>query len=352
MIWFLQRFKPSTPSAYLFLMVTLLFGLPLLTAYTNVDSSFYLFILIPYLAMTISVTLVLILLSRTDAGQFASSGLPETKESFFMSRFNSISPYFVILVVSLALVSYSATRILVESAYPYPPSHLASLFGGIYIIFLVVSSILVFSRAIYSSFPVLSRILAEKKYAVIAAVSAVAFAVVYLLLVEQLVILGYNEPFYGVGPPLGQYPFLYVFTVGPQQLFVNFIYLPYVLIQINPFVSIFIVPFEMMFATLLALLTSTNITMAYYLIGNSGFKCCTRGTVMSTGGSILGLTATCPTCLVPSFVSVIFGGIAAGEAVYSNVYGAVLPPIVSVVTLVASLAYLSRSIRKRTNLMN
>ena len=71
---------------------------------------------------------------------------------------------------------------------------------------------------------------------------------------------------------------------------------------------------------------------------------------MSTGGSILGLTATCPTCLVPSFVSVIFGGVAAAEIAYSNVYGAVLPPILSVGALVVSLAYLSKKVKCETNL--
>jgi hypothetical protein len=117
-------------------------------------------------------------------------------------------------------------------------------------------------------------------------------------------------------------------------------------------ISVFIIPFEMIFAPLLALLTASNITMTYYLIKNNGLRCCTKGTVMSTGGSILGLTATCPTCLIPSFVSVIFGGITAGEAVYSNVYGAVLPPILSVATLFLSLAYLSKSIKEKEGLVS
>jgi hypothetical protein len=100
--------------------------------------------------------------------------------------------------------------------------------------------------------------------------------------------------------------------------------------------------------------TSDGVKHRYGVLSDkkSGFKCCTRGTAMSTGGSILGLTATCPTCLVPTFVSVIFGGITVGEAAYSNIYGAVLPPILSVATLLASLAYLSKSVKTRTNLVS
>lgn len=330
-------------------MVTLLYGLPLLTAYTNVDSSFYLFILIPYLAVSLTITVVILLLSRVHGEQPLSYALQpkRSKKSFFIARFNSVSSYFLMLVLTLAIISYSAMRLLIASAYPYPPSNLASVFGGLYIILLVISAILVFSRIVYSSFPILSHILAERRYAFMAILSATIFAIVYLLLVEQIVIIGFNEPGF-VAPPTGSFPFLYIFTVGPQDPFVNFIYIPYVLIQVSPMVTIFIIPFEMIFATLLSLLTASNITMAHYLIRNSGLKCCTRATTMSTGGSILGLTATCPTCLVPSFVSVIFGGISAGEAAYSNVYGAVLPPMLSLAALLASLAYLSKSIKTRT----
>jgi hypothetical protein len=338
-------------SVYLFLMAMLIYGLPLLTAYANVNSTFYSFILIPYIAMLLSMALKLILISRANADDPPKIEGQKSKENSFISRLNSISPYFVISSVSLATISYSVMKFLANSTYPYPPPHMAEIFGVAYIVLLVVSSILVLARVIYLSFPILSRILMESKYASMASVCAATFAIVYLLLVGQIVVIGYNEP-WAVPPPNGLYPFFYVFTVGPQQPFINFIYTPYLLVQITPMISVFIIPFEMIFAPLLALLTASNITMTYYLIKNNGLRCCTKGTVMSTGGSILGLTATCPTCLIPSFVSVIFGGITAGEAVYSNVYGAVLPPILSVATLFLSLAYLSKSIKEKEGLVS
>ena len=107
----------------------------------------------------------------------------------------------------------------------------------------------------------------------------------------------------------------------------------------------------MLFTVVLSMLTSSAVILSYYLVRNSSLKCCAKGTMMSTGGSILGLTATCPTCLVPSFVSVVFGGVTAAEIAYSNVYGAVLPPILSVGALVVSLAYLSKKVKNETNII-
>jgi hypothetical protein len=330
-------------------MVTLLYGLPLLTAYTYVDSSFYLFVLLPYLAASFAITVVMVGLSqRSDSsGAPPCSGDLNLRPSHFIAGLNSISPYYTMGIASLAIASYSAMRFLVASAFPYPPSGLAGVFGGAYVSLLVISSVLVFSRIIYSSFPSLAKVLSERRYSFLAVSLAITFAFVYLLLVEQIVIPGYNE--IGVISPPGQYPFLHVFTVGPQQPLVNFIYIPYILVQISPLVTILVIPFEMIFGVLIALLTASNVVMAYYLIREKSVACCTKGTVMSTAGSILGLTATCPTCLVPSFVSVIFGGITAAEAAYSNIYGAFLPPVLSVAALLASLFYLSRSIERRTS---
>jgi hypothetical protein len=53
-------------------MATLLYGLPLLIAYTNVNSSFYLFTLIPYLAVSLAITVAILLLSRADVDQLMS----------------------------------------------------------------------------------------------------------------------------------------------------------------------------------------------------------------------------------------------------------------------------------------
>ncbi|MDE1852841.1 MAG: hypothetical protein KGI38_03730 [Thaumarchaeota archaeon] len=332
-------------------MVSLLFGLPLLTGYTYVDSGFYVFALIPYLIAVVSIALLLLYLAGGRANDVTSirQGGAKTFATSFISGFNSVSVYVIMTIATVMVTFYLAMRILILSAYPYPPPSLASLFGGAYVVLLIAVSVMSFPRIIYHAFPVVALVLKERKYALLAIILSVSFAIVYLLLVEQIVIIGYNEPS-GVPPPAGQYPFLNVFTVGPRELLVGMVYLPYVLIQINPFVTIFVVPFEAIFAVLLSSLTSASVVLGYYLVGNSGLRCCARETTFSTGASILGLTATCPTCLVPSFVSVIFGGITAAEAAYSNVYGAVLPPMLSVAALLLSLVYLSRKVKSQTNI--
>lgn len=349
----MNRFSPSTSSAFLFLMVSLLFGLPLITGYTFVNSQFYVYALIPYLAVTVSITVLLLFLSRGKPNGLPDLGADDRRTlpmaSAFLSKFSSLSIYVIMTLATVMVIFYSAMRILIFSAYPYPPSALASFFGAAYVILLIAVSILAFARITYRTFPVVALVLKERRYALTAIILSVSFAVVYLLLVEQIVIIGYNEP-PGVPPPLGQYPFSYIFTAGPQDPLVSLVYIPYILIQISPLVSIFVVPFEMIFATILSLLTSSTVVLGYYLIENSGLKCCARGTIMSTGGSILGLTATCPTCLVPSFVSVIFGGITAAEIAYSNIYGAILPPVLSISALFLSLAYLSKKVKNETNI--
>ncbi|MHB8566138.1 MAG: hypothetical protein ACYC7D_10925 [Nitrososphaerales archaeon] len=346
-----RSFAPSTSSAYLFLMGALLFGLPLLTAYYNVNASFYFPALISYLVITISVAVFLILLSlrRGNISPSLPSALNNGKiwKSGFMGGFNSIPIYFIMGLFTLTVVLFGLMRYLVDSYYPYPPPRFTDYVGGGYIVLLAVVTILGISRLLYSSFPVLRRILQEKKYGSLAAFVSAGFAFVYLILVNQVLINGYNT-IGNVTPPGNVYPFIHVFTVGIQQPFLNLFYLPYVIVQISPQLDLLIIPFEMIFVVILSLLVASNVVMAHYLISNSGLSCSTRGTVLSTGGSIIGLTATCPTCLAPTFVSVIFGGVVAAESIYSNLYGVILPPVISLVTLVFSVVYLSRMIKKRT----
>ena len=330
-------------------MASLLFGLPLLTAYTFVDSVFYVYVLIPYLGAVVLISLLLLLLSRGKSNFHSFRPVELSGALRFISRFNSISISVVSSLVILLVICYAGMRLGIGSAYPYPPPTTASLLGAAYVILLIIVLVLALPRILCRAFPIIVTILKERKYALMAIILSIVFVAVYLLLVKQVVIIGYNEPS-NVPPPVGKYPFIYVFTVGPQQILASSIYIPNILIQLNPFVTIYVIPFEMIFAVVLSLLTSTAVVLGYYLVENSGLKSCARGSVMSTGGSILGLTATCPTCLVPSFVSVIFGGITTAEVAYSNVYGAVLPPIVSVATLILSLIYLSKKVKGATNI--
>lgn len=349
-----RSLAPSTSTAYLFLMGALLFGLPLLTAYYNVNASFYFSALISYLIIAVSVAILLILLSlrKNSMGSLSSSSPPydgKSRKSEFVSRFNTIPTYLILGLFTLTVILFGWMRYLVYSYYPYPPPRFTDYVGGGYIVLLTVVSVLGISRLVYLSFPILRKILQGKRYGLMSIVISVAFAFVYLVLVNQLLIEGYNVVG-NVAPPSNVYPFTHVFIVGIQQPLLNLFYLPYVMIQISPQINILIVPFEMVFVVILSLLVASNVVMAHYLISNSGLSCSTRGTVLSTGGSILGLTATCPTCLAPTFVSVIFGGVVAAEAAYSSIYGVVLPPVLSVATLVISIVYLSRMIKKRTNI--
>ena len=347
-------------------MASLLIGLPLLTAHYIVDPGLYTATLVPYLAVSAIITVLIIRRSQALSGENLPAPAyrmnPTSSSSSFVLKFNSLSTYVTMGFLSLLVVFFGAMRFILDSYYPSPPPQIGNLLAGMpkpmdilgtgYLLLLLVFCILGVSKLVYSMFPVLRTILSQRKYAFMGTIMSVSFAVVYLLLVNQILIDGVNTTggIAEVPSPGNVYPFAHVFTVGIQQPFLNLVYIPYAVVQFSPYVNLLIVPFEIVFTIVLSLLVASNVVMAHYLISNSGLACSTKGAVLSTGGSILGLTATCPTCLVPTFVSVIFGGVVAAEAVYSNVYGVIIPPIVSVATLILSLIYLSREIRKRTGL--
>jgi hypothetical protein len=362
----LRTFEASNSFAYLFLMATLLIGLPLLTANEIVNPDFYRVALVPYLVL--SGTIALFIIRRSEFGErkaipFRGNVVASNHVSRnLILKLNSIPTYFALGILTLLVIVFGAFRIIVNSYYPYPPPQIGNLLDGTptlvdilgasYILLLIVASVICFSKLISASFPLLRKILSEKKYALMGTIMCVSFAVVYLLLVNQILIEGLNTP-NGIGEvpsPNNVYPYIHVFSLGIQQPFLNLVYLPYSTVQISPSFDLLLVPFELVFTVILSLLVASNVVMAHYLISNSGLACSVKGTVLSTGGSILGLTATCPTCLVPTFISVIFGGVVAAEAVYSNIYGVVIPPIVSVATLVLSIVYLSNTIKKRTHI--
>ena len=325
-------------------MVSLLFGFPLLTAYYNVNAQFYFLVTIPYLVITIGIALFMIVRSQTLGA--IPPPKKEGKKSNFMATFNSIPYYVALSLVTLAVVMYSLLRYLVLSTYPFPAPAIVNPLGQAYLVVLAVASVIGFSKILYHISPVLREIFREKKYALMAVVISVSFWLVYTLLVNQLIVVGFNAVG-TVPPPGGNYPFSFAMVPGVRAPFIDLVYLPIVIVQFDAQVNMILVPFEMVFATLLSLLVAANVSAAHYLISNSGLRCSTKGTVISTSGSILGLTATCPTCLAPTFISVIFGGITAAEAAYSNVYGVVLPPVLSLATLLLSLLYLTRTLKKQ-----
>lgn len=337
------RSAPAISQAYLFSIVSLLFGLPLLTAYYNVDSSFYFEALLPYLVVTVVLTAIILVRPVRWRNEAPPGG--EASRTF-LDRVNSLPVLVTMGVATAAVVSFGVLRFLVFSAFPYPPPQVASDVANVYLVLLVAATILGVSRVVFWAFPVLRSVLRERGYGVMVVVLSVAFAFVYLLLVNQVLVEGFNVAA-NVPPPTNTYPYAYTFTVGVEQPVLNIIYIPYALVQLSPQVNLLIIPFEIVFAVALAILVSSNVAMSHFLISRSGLRCSTPGAAASALGSVLGLTATCPTCLVPTFISVVFGGITAAEAIYSNVYGAVLPPVLSLLTLLLSMLYLDREIRKR-----
>jgi hypothetical protein len=359
----LRAFAASNSFAYLFLMISLLIGLPLLTANEVVNPSFYRLTLVPYLVFSAMIALLIIRKSQgierkiTPRGDYIAPSA--TKAKNIVLKFGALSSYYTFGILTLLVIVFGAFRGIVYSSYPYPPNQIGNLLAGTpttedilgasYIVLLIVASLFGVSKLLYSSFPLLRRILFERRYAVMATAMAASFATVYLLLVNQILIEGLNTP-NGIGEvpsPNNLYPYVHVFSLGIQQPFLNMVYIPYAIVQFSPSVNLLLVPFELVFTIVLSLLVASNVVMAHYLISNSGLACSVKGTVLSTGGSILGLTATCPTCLVPTVVSVIFGGVITAEAVYSNIFGVLLPPILSVAALVLSIVYLSKAINKR-----
>ncbi|HZW55249.1 MAG TPA: hypothetical protein VFF30_03085 [Nitrososphaerales archaeon] len=347
----------TTSKAYLFLTFALIFGLPLMLGYLSNTQGDYLSYVVEYLLVTVVISLLIVYFSRRSQETKLSNpnfraGAEERRQDRGKRRLTlslgNLSVYWALSFATLTVVAYAALRVLIVSSYPKPPPDaLAEGIGSAYLVLLAVTAVLTLSKLMLFIFKPLGRIFAEseRRYDVIAVASTIAFVLTYLFMVNQILISGYNTNV-NLPSPFGTYPFAHVFTVGPQQAVVSSIYLPYALIQISPVLNLLFIPFEVLFALLTSLLVSANLTMGYYLIRNSGLRYCVRGTLVSTSGSIIGLTATCPTCLAPTIVSVLFGGISAAELIYSNIYGVILPPVISIATLMISLYYLSNRIVK------
>jgi hypothetical protein len=254
-----------------------------------------------------------------------------------------LSSYTVLSLATIMVGSYVYMRITLAQAYPYPPSGvLPQLAAVVYLVTLMATSIIGIPKLLTVVFPRLRTIYASARYRLWAIGFSVAFAFVYLILVEQIIITGYNSLSY-IPPPGNAYPFGHVFLSGPPAI-VSLIYLPYILLQVNATWNFLILPWEMFFAILLGILVGTSVAATAYITQQRSTLACKTGVGLSGLGSLIGLTATCPTCLVPTLVSVLFGGIVSAEAVYSNLYGAVIPPVVSIIALLASLLWLSRYI--------
>ena len=362
-----NRIQPlTTSSAYLFSMVTMLFGLPLIVGYYGFDYGYLLHVLVPYLAISAVVIALLVAHtrirkpSRTPTNPIepiSSLGDDKADKNNGLSVFTKFTPFpswMIPALISPTVILFAALSFIAVTAYPFPPPiKIITLLGEAYIVLLIATSIVAFPRILFWAFPVLRQIIRLKKYALVALIFSSLFAMVYLLLVNQIIVAGYNVeltvPASLVG---GAYPNALAMTPAVvNQPLLDLVYLPTLLVQLSPQINLILIPFEMVFVTLLSLLVASNVTMAYYLISSkSALSCSTKGTALSTSGSFLGLTATCPTCLAPTIVSVIFGSVSTAATIFSNFNGVVVPPVLSVGILLVSTAYLSRAIKKRAGI--
>jgi|GEM_PF-1030527 hypothetical protein len=358
----------SMSTAYLFLMITLLFGLPLLTAYYGVNPSFFFAALIPYLAFSAIGTMFIIRQSRrnnsfpreAEASEralkalYLDSSRNNSKPNFIANLNSKITTFWILALATSTVIVYSLMRLLIWASSPYPAPSEINYLGWFYIVLLAITSVLGFSRLLYTAFPVLRSVLRNRRYAFLAGLFSLSFAIVYSLVVNGILIVGVNTTA-TAPPPSNSYPYVYPpMTPATPDPIVNLVYLPTIVIQLSYQLNFIMIPFEVVFTALLSLLVGSNIAMAHYLISSNGLKCSTKGAALSTSGSIIGLTATCPTCLVPAFVSALFGAVGIGGAgaiqnMYSNIYGVALPPLLSVATLFLSLVYLSRAVMKNAS---
>ncbi|MCL4518696.1 MAG: hypothetical protein M1587_05810 [Thaumarchaeota archaeon] len=346
-------------------MATMLFGLPLLVGYYGFDYEYLLHVLVPYLIVSAVVILFLVINARRMRA-YKTAATTKPFELSFPPTYDSNThknctpnvfrrfPNLIILLLAVpTLILFSVLTFISRTSYPFPPPlNVMTPLGEAYIVMLITTSIVISPRILFWAFPILKQILVGRKYALTALVFALFFAVVYLLLVNQIIIAGYNValtvPASLIG---GGYPNALAMTpAAVDQPLLDLVYLPTLLVQPSPQINLILIPFEMVFVTLLSLLVASDVTMAYYLVSSkSALSCSTKGTALSTGGSFLGLTATCPTCLAPTIVSVIFGSVSTATTIFSNFNGVVLPPVISVAILLLSTAYLSRTIKKTRN---
>ena len=107
-------------------MGTLLFGLPLLAAYSNVDPGFFFGALIPYLGVSL-VLAFLFLVRPIGRGR---AGPPHPRPSAIAGRFNQIPSYAILALVTATVAVFGAMRYQIYSVYltlrPLPPPSLGA----------------------------------------------------------------------------------------------------------------------------------------------------------------------------------------------------------------------------------
>ncbi len=337
--------------AYFFWIAALMFGLPLLTSYYYVQtiSNFATSILVPYILLVAAIGFIIWRLKAggsTDLKRFDDRHRDKTdvgkagNRSYFLA-------FVAVILATLAVASFGAMKYFLAKAYPLPSAQ-ADFFGGAYLLFISLGVAIGFPVLLYLVFPTFrASVSGDRKEILLAALIGAVYFVTYLVLVNQIVVTGYNTPPGNyVASPVGTYPYIHVFTAGPPPSAgaESLVYVPMALFQLNQYFNFIIQPFEIIFGILLSTLVAVTIVVTRMLIGGASGHSCYTGAAVSGLGGFIGFTATCPTCLVPTMISVLFGGfssVASVQLLYSNLFGVLVPPVVSIVALLASLLLLN-----------
>ncbi len=337
--------------AYAFWIVSLIFGLPLFTSYYAISSlaNYTAIFLVPYLAVSALAGLLILRFART----YRLDVEHNHEDTPRVSASNDRMLYAALSFATIAVLSYGAMKYFIARAYPSLSSS-ANVAGAVYLVATALAVLLGFPALLYRVLPSMRAALITKLrgigYGKIALLMGVVYFVTYMLLVNQIVITGFNtQPGNFVSSPNGIYPYAFVFTGGPppSATVETLVYVPYVLVQINPYLNFIFQPFEIVFSVILSTLVSATFVLTMYFIRRTVWHSCATGAAVSGMGSFLGLTATCPSCLAPTLISSFFGGLSATvESSYSNLGGVILPPLVSMASLLAALYYLDRQTRK------
>lgn len=334
-----------------------MFGLPLLGSFYPVQYSqntVFDFIL-PYVLACAVIGLV-ILFRGSKASGFGTNGSSGESPPKDNSKDNAGGRsyklgYVALTFASVAVVAYWLMSYYVATDFPLPTSLPSVVAGLVYLVSLTVTVATGLPFLLTILFPSLRLALSDRRSLKVAVMIALAYMFTYLILVNQIVITSFNTPPGNyVPPPSGHYPFWTGITSGPapgSQLESAF-YIPQFIIQINQYFNLIIMPFEFAFAVALSVLVASSIILAFYLIKRSSTNSCYTGATVSGLGGFFGFTATCPSCLAPTLVSVLSGGVSAtAPAIYTNVSGVILPPLISLLALLVGVVLLDYQSRRR-----
>jgi len=330
-----------------------MFGLPLLSSFYLVQYSSYSLVkyLVPYVLTSLIIGFFILSFRKksweipNDARETIVSPNEKSRESLKLA-------YLSLSFATISVFSYWVMKYLVAVAYPSPNSEYAGLTALVYLISLTLAVGSGIPFLLTRIFPVIKNAFAfDRNYSKIAVIIGIAYFVTYLILVNQIILVGFNTPPGNYVPsPSGSYPFGFVFTAGPPPTSVveSAIYVPQILLQLNQFFSLIVLPFEVILATVLSSLVAATVVATLYIIRHSSTHSCLTGATVSGLGGFFGFTATCPTCLVPTLISVFFGGVSSTfPSIYSHLAGVVLPPIVSILALSSGLLILNYQTRNQ-----